>query len=70
MYGGWQLPLPLPMTPATLCLLFSNRVHLAHHHADNGKAIATAAWILPLRAETLQGLDTAIAAREGEDRVR
>lgn len=36
---------------ATLRLLLSTRVHLAHHFADNEKAIATAAWIRSLQAE-------------------
>jgi hypothetical protein len=31
--------------PVTLGLLLSTRVHLAHHFADDEKAIATAAWI-------------------------
>ena len=31
--------------PATLSMLLSTRVHLAHHYADDEKAVATAAWI-------------------------
>lgn len=36
---------------ATLNLLLSTRVHLAHHFGDNEKAIATAAWIRSLQAD-------------------
>jgi len=36
---------------ATLTLLLSSRVHLAHHFGDNEKAIATAAWIRSLQPE-------------------
>ena len=35
---------------ATLKTLLSTRVHLAHHFADNDKAVATAAWIRSLAA--------------------
>ena len=55
--------------PATLRLLLSTRVHLAHHHADNEKAIATAAWIRTLQSDpagrAFAGLTTfaAVAAR-------
>lgn len=34
---------------ATLKTLLSTRVHLAHHFADNDKAVATAAWIRSLQ---------------------
>lgn len=37
--------------PATLQLLLSMRVHLAHHHADNEAAVATAAWIRSLQTD-------------------
>jgi hypothetical protein len=36
---------------ATLSLLLSTRVHLAHHFGDNEKAIATAAWIRSLQPD-------------------
>ncbi len=55
--------------PATLRLLLSTRVHLAHHHADNEKAIATAAWIRTLQSDpagrAFAGLTTlaSVAAR-------
>jgi hypothetical protein len=54
---------------ATLKLLLSTRVHLAHHFADNDKAIATAAWIRSLQTapaeKAFAGLTTlaAVAAR-------
>ena len=37
--------------PATIKLLLSTRVHLAHHFGDNEKAIATAAWIRTLQTD-------------------
>lgn len=55
--------------PATLKTLLSTRVHLAHHFADNDKAIATAAWIRSLTAnpadKAFAGLTTlaSVAAR-------
>lgn len=36
---------------ATLSLLLSTRVHLAHHFGDDEKAIATAAWIRSLQPD-------------------
>lgn len=36
---------------ATLSLLLSTRVHLAHHFGDDEKAISTAAWIRTLQAD-------------------
>ena len=36
---------------ATLNLLLSTRVHLAHHFGDDEKAISTAAWIRTLQAD-------------------
>lgn len=36
---------------ATLSLLLSSRVHLAHHFGDDEKAIATAAWIRSLQPD-------------------
>ncbi len=38
--------------PATLRMLLSTRVHLAHHLAENERAIATAAWIRSLQTDT------------------
>ena len=55
--------------PATLKTLLSTRVHLAHHFADNDKAIATAAWVRSLSAnpadKAFAGLTTlaSVAAR-------
>lgn len=55
--------------PATLRTLLSTRVHLAHHFADNEKAITTAAWIRSLQADAagraFAGLTTlaSVAAR-------
>lgn len=55
--------------PATLKILLSTRVHLAHHFADNDKAVATAAWIRSLAAnpadKAFAGLTTlaSVAAR-------
>jgi len=44
-----QLGIPaLVDDPATLKILLSTRVHLAHHFADNDKAVSTAAWIRSL----------------------
>ena len=37
--------------PATLRLLLSTRVHLAHYFGDDGKAISTAAWIRSLQTD-------------------
>jgi hypothetical protein len=37
--------------PATFRLLLSTRVHLAHHFAENEKAVATAAWIRTLQTD-------------------
>lgn len=37
--------------PATIKLLLSTRVHLAHHFGDNEKAVATAAWIRTLQTD-------------------
>ncbi len=37
--------------PATLRLLLSTRVHLAHYFGDEGKEIATAAWIRSLQTD-------------------
>lgn len=57
--------------PATLKLLLSTRVHLAHHFADNEKAIATAAWIRSLQTDpagrAFAGLTT-LAAVEARQR--
>lgn len=65
-----QLGVPaLVDDPAILKLLLSTRVHLAHHFADNDKAIATAAWIRSLQAAPAErafaGLTTlaSVAAR-------
>jgi hypothetical protein len=55
--------------PATLKILLSTRVHLAHHFADNDKAVATAAWIRSLSTnpadKAFAGLTTlaSVAAR-------
>ncbi len=55
--------------PAKLKILLSTRVHLAHHFADNDKAIATAAWIRSLQSvpadRAFAGLTTlaSVAAR-------
>ncbi len=54
---------------AALKTLLSTRVHLAHHFADNDKAVATAAWIRSLAAnpadKAFAGLTTlaSVAAR-------
>jgi hypothetical protein len=37
--------------PATLKILLSTRVHLAHHYAENDKAVSTAAWIRSLQTD-------------------
>jgi hypothetical protein len=37
--------------PAIFRVLLSTRVHLAHHFADNEKAVATAAWIRSLQTD-------------------
>lgn len=61
--------------PATLRMLLSTRVHLAHHFADEERAVATAAWIrsqqTDLGAKAFAGLTTlaAVAARRAHPRV-
>jgi hypothetical protein len=46
----WLLGEPAALDdPATFSVLLSTRVHLAHHFADNEKAVATAAWIRSLQ---------------------
>lgn len=55
--------------PATLQRLLALRVHLAHHFADNERAVATAAWIRTLQTDPAErafaGLSSlaAVAAR-------
>lgn len=61
--------------PATLRVLLSTRVHLAHHFADNEKAVSTAAWIRSLQSSpadrAFAGLTTlaAVAARRANPGV-
>jgi hypothetical protein len=57
--------------PAVLKTLLSTRVHLAHHFADNEKAISTAAWIRSLQSDAAEkafaGLTTLAAVKARQE---